>query len=90
MGKSKQPARAFYTLHELSSMTGIGYRTLLHMAQGDLIPTSKFGVSHTYLVPAVFVDQAVAGTMDHWFEIMRARGLMPAQDAPGPENEENT
>ena len=69
-------------------MTGIGYRTLLAMAQGDLIPTSKFGVSHTYLVPAVFVDQAVNGTMDHWFEIMRARGLMPSPADAGQEDDQ--
>ena len=89
MASRKQPPRAFYTLHEVSRMVGMGYRTLLKMAQADLIPTSRFGYSGTYLVPAVWVDNAVEGTLDHWVKIMQARGLMPPESDEAPTDEGN-
>ena len=87
MAKSTRLPRAFYTLSEIAAVTGLGYATVLKMAQRELIPTAHFGMSKTYLVPAAFVDNAVTDTMDAWLKVLAAKGMIPEQEAAQDEAE---
>ena len=81
MATKRQLPRAFYSLHEFAQITGLGYRHVLKLAQADHIPTAKVGFSRTYLIPAQFLDAMGEQTMQHFFQQLVARGLMPAPTA---------